>query len=169
MTQPDWTIGRGDIIDGKLSSSAEDTFTAISIAYTDRVTGERGYVSALRTDATKHLGLFERHVDAKRPMDHAEAQSLADRAIAIGYLQRHGYVTVRLAQRLTHRSGIRPAAEIEKGNTVQLDWAGGVHHVVGVTHDECSGTAVVMLGDDNEDERFEVALTLMRLELGPGA
>jgi hypothetical protein len=160
-------IGREDLVDGKLETSAANSFTEIIIVFTDARTGDERSVNAFASDAMQHLGLLQRLVRAKNPMDAGAAQELANRAVAAGPPDRYGYVTLRLEQPLTHRNGSRPAAEIEEGDTVQVGVLGSEPlSVLAVISDPAERLVRVMLGAESHDERLEIQLALFQLEHG---
>ncbi|HEX8084534.1 MAG TPA: hypothetical protein VF529_09610 [Solirubrobacteraceae bacterium] len=166
MPAPTWVIDWEDVVDGKLITSAEDSFTSIFIIYTDSDTGEERVANAMASDASEGFMLLERAVRVKEPMPADEAQALADRAVAVGHLGRHGFLTLRLEQQLERGSDSRPASEISEGDTVQLRDHGDQLHVFGVTRDSETGTVLLTLGAEHHRERLDLELTFLRLERG---
>jgi hypothetical protein len=164
MADREWIVQWEDVVEGRIRRSAEDTFTAIYILYPDRESGEERVASAFSADAGDGLMLLERAVRSKTPLSADEAQALADRAVAVGDLGRHGFVSLRLDQPLSHGGTSRPASEIEEGDAVQLPRHADPLRVFGVMPDPEGGTVLLTLGEEHHRERLELEIELLRLE-----
>jgi hypothetical protein len=167
-TEPDWTISFDEAPEGRVSTSAEGMFHKIYIPFTDRETGEKKVAEA--GSSPRDSFLMERAVHAKQPISEAEAQALADEAVAVlgGRSVLHAWLTLRRDQVFTHRTGSRSADEIKAGDSIRLE--GGIRErllfVHGLVRDIGSGTIVVMLGEEGHDRRLDVELKLLALERG---
>jgi hypothetical protein len=161
--EADWRIDPNDLIGSKgRATTMSETFTRISVRYTDANDGSQQEVHA---DAPESgLGLTEKVIKVPGPMTREAAQQLAQAALVLGRspIKRY-WITINGSQPLQHRSGAeRPARDIAEGDTVLLSLQpeDGPLHIFDVREDEDDLLRLAM-ADQDLSARLDTDLRLM--------
>jgi hypothetical protein len=159
----DWLIEPNDLIKwNSRATTMSETFTRISVRYTDATDGSKQEVHA---DAQESgLGLTEKVIKVPGPMTREAAETLARAASVLGRspIQRY-WIDIDGSQPLRHRSGAeRPARDIAEGDTVllRLEPEDGPLHVFDAREDE-EGVLHLVMSDQELSARFDAELRLL--------